>query len=61
MVDLLVPVGIFVVGLIVSIVGGGIGVQRITEAQKAAGEELARTATYESPLRSEHDSIHGAH
>lgn len=59
MMDLLVPVGIFVVGIIVSISGGGIGVQRILEAQKNAGEDLGRTATYEAPLRSEHDSIHG--
>ena len=57
--DLLVPFIIFVAGIIVSWAGGGFGIQRVIEAQKAAGETMARTATYESPLRSEHDSIHG--
>jgi hypothetical protein len=56
--DLLVPVGIFVAGIIVSISAGSFGIQRIIEAQRSAGD-LGRTATYESPLRSEHDSIHG--
>lgn len=59
MVDLLVPVGIFVVGILVSLSGGSLGVQRLIEAQKSAGEDLSRTATYEGPFRAEHDSIHG--
>lgn len=57
--DLLVPVGIFVVGIIVSLSGGSLGVQRLIEAQKSAGADLGRTATYETPFRSESDSIHG--
>jgi hypothetical protein len=57
--DLLVPLVIFVAGIIVSWAGSSFGIQRVVEAQKTAGETMARTATYESPLRSEHDSIHG--
>ena len=56
--DMLVPVAIFVAGIIVSTAAGGFGIQRVIESQKAAGD-LGRTATYESPLRSEQDSIHG--
>lgn len=59
MVDLLVPVGIFVVGILVSLSGGSLAVQRVIEAQKSAGADLGRTATYETPFRSEQDSIHG--
>ena len=58
--DMLVPVGLFLAGILVSWSAGGFGIQRLVEAQKAASETLARTATYESPLRSEHDSIHSA-
>lgn len=58
--DMLVPVGIFLAGILVSWSAGGFGVQRLVEAQTAAKEALARTAAYESPLRSEQDSIHGA-
>jgi len=57
--DLLVPLVIFVAGIIVSWSGSSFGIQRVVEAQKTAGETMARTATYESPLRSESDSIHG--
>ena len=57
--DMLVPVAIFLGGIIVSWSAGGFGAQRIIEAQKNAGD-LGRTMTYESPLRSEHDSIHSS-
>lgn len=33
--DLLVPVGIFVVGIIVSLVCGGLGVDRIIEGKRS--------------------------
>ena len=56
--DMLVPVGIFLAGIIVSLSGGGLGIQRVIEAQKSAGADLSRTATYEEPFRSEQDSIH---
>jgi hypothetical protein len=55
--DMLVPVAIFVAGIIVSTSAGGFGIQRIIEAQQRS--DLGRTGTYEEPLRSEHDSIHG--
>jgi CHASE1-domain containing sensor protein len=60
MIDLLVPAVIFIVGILVSMAAGGLGLQRLVEAQKAAGEALGRTATYEGPFRAEHDSIHGS-
>lgn len=56
-IDMLVPVIIFGAGIIVSTSAGGFGIQRIIEAQSASGD-LSRTMTYESPLRSEQDSIH---
>jgi hypothetical protein len=56
--DLLVPLVIFLAGIIVSWAASGFGIQRVIEAQKTAGETMARTATYESPLRSDSDSIH---
>lgn len=54
MIDLLVPVGIFVVGILVSLAGGSVGVQRIIESQKRASEELGRTAAYEAPFVDSH-------
>ena len=57
--DMLVPGVICLAGISVSWSAGGFGAQRIGEAQQSAGN-LGRTMTYESPLRSEHDSIHGA-
>ncbi|MBI1174500.1 MAG: hypothetical protein GC139_04440 [Sideroxydans sp.] len=59
MLDMLVPIGIFVVGIIVSLSGGSLGIQRLREAQKMAGEDLSRTSTYEAPFRTDSDSIHG--
>ncbi len=49
-IEMLVPIGIFVVGIIVSAVTGGIGIQRLVEGQKATGKDLTHTAAYEAPF-----------
>ena len=51
--EVLVPVGIFVMGILVSLVAGGLGIQRIIEA--GAGD-LGRTAAYIAPFKdTQHD------
>lgn len=52
--ELLVPIGIFVLGIIVSIATSNLGVQRIIE-KRAGEEELGRTAAYAAPFK---DSKH---
>ncbi len=49
-VEMLVPIGIFVVGIVISVVTGGIGIQRLVEGQKATGKDLTHTAAYEAPF-----------
>ena len=55
--EILVPVGIFVLGIIISLVGGGLGIQRIVEGRGLTGEDqLGRTAAYIAPFKdSQHD------
>lgn len=52
--ELLVPIGIFVLGIIVSLVTSNLGVQRVIQ-KRAGEEELGRTAAYAEPFR---DSKH---
>jgi hypothetical protein len=54
--ELLVPIGIFVLGIIISIAGGSLGIERLVEAQKAAAENLGRTAAYLGPFDADSDS-----
>ncbi len=54
--ELLVPIAIFGVGIVISIVGGSLGIQRIVEGQKSAGADLGRTAAYLSPFDAVTDS-----
>ncbi|HMC13388.1 MAG TPA: hypothetical protein VKG67_03490 [Gallionellaceae bacterium] len=50
-IELLVPIGIFVVfNIIVATMLGSLGLARLTEGQKAAGKNLASTAAYEAPF-----------
>ncbi len=49
-VEMLVPIGIFVVGIIISVTCGGLGIQRLVEGQKATGKDLTHTAAYEAPF-----------
>lgn len=50
-VELLVPIGIFVVSnIVLSTMLGGLGLTRMMEGQKAAGKNLASTAAYEAPF-----------
>lgn len=50
-IELLVPVGIFVVSnIIISTMLGSLGINRMAEGQKAAGKNLASTAAYEAPF-----------
>jgi len=50
-IELLVPIGIFVVfNIIISTMMGGMGLNRLMEGQKAAGKKLASTAAYEAPF-----------
>jgi hypothetical protein len=48
-IELLVPIGIFVLGIIVSITTSNLGIQRIIE-KRAGEEELGRTAAYAAPF-----------
>ncbi len=50
-VEMLVPIGIFVVGIIISVTTGGIAIQRLVEGQKATGKDLTHTAAYEAPFK----------
>ncbi len=54
--ELLVPIAIFAVGVIISIVAGGLGIERIIEGQKSAGADLGRTAAYLQPFDAVTDS-----
>jgi hypothetical protein len=50
--EVLVPVAIFVVGIIIGLVTGGLGVQRVIEGRAASGEDqLGRTAAYIAPFK----------
>ena len=55
--EILVPVGIFVLGIIISLTAGGLGVQRILEGRHLHGEDqLGRTAAYIAPWKDDkHD------
>lgn len=49
-VEMLVPIALFVVGIIVSVSTGGTALQRLVEGQKATGKDLTHTAAYEAPF-----------
>lgn len=53
-IELWVPIGIFVLGMIVSFATSNLGIQRIVE-KRAGEEELGRTAAYAAPFK---DSQH---
>ena len=55
--EILVPAGIFVLGIIISVTAGGLGVQRIIEGRHLHGEDqLGRTAAYIAPFKDDkHD------
>jgi len=55
--EILVPVGIFVLGIIISVTCAGTGVQRILEGRHLHGEDqLGRTAAYIAPWKDDkHD------
>ena len=55
--ELLVPVGIFVLGIIVSLNATSLGIQRIVEGRQLHGEDqLGRTAAYIAPFKDDqHD------
>ena len=55
--EILVPVGIFVLGILISILSANIGVQRIIEGRHLHGEDqLGRTAAYIAPWKDDkHD------
>ena len=55
--ELLVPVGIFVLGIIASLMCASLGVQRILEGRALHGEDqLGRTAAYIAPFKdAQHD------
>lgn len=56
-IQVLVPVGIFVLGIIISLTSATIGVQRIEEGRALHGEDqLGRTAAYIAPWKdAQHD------
>ncbi len=54
-VELWVPIGIFVLGIVVSLVTANLGLQRVLQ-KRPGEEELGRTAAYAEPFRdSQHD------
>lgn len=54
-IELLVPAGIFILGILVSWSGGNLGIARIVE-KRAGEDELGRTAAYAAPFKdSQHD------
>jgi len=55
--EILVPVGIFVLGIIISLMTGSLGIQRIVEGRHLHGEDLlGRTAAYIAPWKdAKHD------
>ena len=56
-IELLVPAGIFVVGILISLAGGSLSIQRINEGRQLHGEDqLGRTAAYIAPWKdAQHD------
>ena len=53
--EMLVPIGMFVLGIIVSLSCGGLGIGQILRA-RGSETELGRTAAYASPFKdSQHD------
>ena len=55
--EILVPVGIFVLGIIISLLTANLGIQRIIEGRALHGEDqLGRTAAYIAPWKdAQHD------
>lgn len=54
-IEILVPIGIFVLGILVSWSSGNLGIARVVE-KRAGEEELGRTAAYAAPFKdSQHD------
>jgi hypothetical protein len=55
--EILVPAGIFILGIIISVVSANLGVQRILEGRHLHGEDqLGRTAAYIAPWKdAQHD------
>lgn len=51
-IEMLVPIGIFVAGILVSISAGSTALQRMVEGQKASGKDLTHTQAYEAPFLS---------
>lgn len=49
-IELLVPIGLFVGGIIVSIMTGSLAMARMGEGQKAVSKDLGHTAAYEAPF-----------
>lgn len=50
-IEMLVPIGIFVVcNVVLAVLMGGTALDRLMEGQKAAGKALASTAAYEAPF-----------
>jgi hypothetical protein len=50
-IEMLVPIGIFVVSnILISTMLGGLALDRLMAGQKAAGKNLASTAAYEAPF-----------
>lgn len=56
-IQLLVPIGVFVFGIIISLFTGTLGIQRIIEGRQLHGEDqLGRTAAYIAPWKdAQHD------
>jgi hypothetical protein len=51
-IEILVPVVIFVLGIIIGLVTGGLGIQRVIEGRAASGEDqMGRTAAYIAPWK----------
>lgn len=55
--EILVPVGIFVLGIIISLLTANLGLQRVLEGRALHGEDqLGRTAAYIAPWKDDkHD------
>lgn len=55
--QILVPTGIFVLGILIGLTTGGLGIQRVIEGRAATGEDqMGRTAAYIAPWKDEkHD------
>lgn len=51
-IEMLVPIALFVVGIIVSVSTGSTALQRLVEGQKATGKDLTHTQAYEAPFLS---------